>query len=170
MNMILDKLSVLEEVEALHAVVLHSGERLYDRVPLSDFQANLQLRCMNVPMMSVAGKMNVVHEAQCHVQVRTHAYIHVAFCRVVTLIFVQAINTLVESWAAARATPAPSEFSEPASEYSDYNPEHTVHRHPHDEAASPDEPTFFHQTPESDVVLSRQQSSAERCWADIVKA
>ncbi|KIP04233.1 hypothetical protein PHLGIDRAFT_129634 [Phlebiopsis gigantea 11061_1 CR5-6] len=152
MNMIIDKLSVLEEVEALHAIVLHSGERLYDRVPLSDFQANLQLRCMNVPMMSVAGKMNVLHDAQCHVQ---------------------AITTLVESWAAARATPAPSEFSEPSSEYSDYNPEHTIHRHTRDDGhpASLEEFSPFRYTSAPDAALSsKQQSSAERRWADIVKA
>ena len=77
MNMILDRLSVLEEVEALHTIVLHSGERLYDRVPLYDFLTTLQLRCMNVPLRSVAGKMDVGYEAQCHVQVRVYAHISI---------------------------------------------------------------------------------------------
>lgn len=70
LNMILDKLSVLEEVEALHAIVLHSGERLYDRVPLSDFLAALQVRCANAPLVSVVGKMSVFQDVQHHVQVR----------------------------------------------------------------------------------------------------
>lgn len=76
LNMVLDKLSVLEEVEALHAIILHSGERLYDRVPLYDFLAALQSRCANYPLSSVVGKMDVLREAQSHVQVR--AYIHVS--------------------------------------------------------------------------------------------
>lgn len=77
MNMVLDKLSVLEEVEALHSIVLHSGERLYDRVPLFDFLTSLQMHCMNVPLMSVVGKTNTGYETQCHLQVRAYTHIHV---------------------------------------------------------------------------------------------
>lgn len=42
LNMVLDTLSVAEEAEALHLIVSHAGERLYDRVPLEDFLASLQ--------------------------------------------------------------------------------------------------------------------------------
>jgi hypothetical protein len=72
MNMILDKLSVLEEVEALHAIILHAGEMLYDRVPLNDIVRSLQARCRDTPMMSVVGKMAVYQIVQHKVQVCTH--------------------------------------------------------------------------------------------------
>ena len=70
------KLPEAKEVEALHVIVLHSGERLYDRVPLCDFLADLQQRCVNVPLTGVASKMNAVYEVQCHLQVCVHAYAH----------------------------------------------------------------------------------------------
>ncbi|EKM49758.1 uncharacterized protein PHACADRAFT_265411 [Phanerochaete carnosa HHB-10118-sp] len=107
MNLVLDKLLCLEEVEALHAVIHHSGERLYDRVPLDDFLVNLQVRCSGAPLTSAVGKMGIYQDVQYHVQ---------------------AISSLIEGWARARSTPTPSEFSESTTEYSDYNPEHTVHR------------------------------------------
>lgn len=73
MNLVLDKLSCLEEVEALHAIILHSGERLYDRVPLNDFIVNLQMCCSGPKLTSAMGKMGIYQDVQHHVQVRPKA-------------------------------------------------------------------------------------------------
>ncbi|GJE97657.1 hypothetical protein PsYK624_138780 [Phanerochaete sordida] len=158
MNLVLDKLSCLEEVEALHAIVLHAGERLYDRVPLNDFLANLRARCSNTTLTSAVGKLGIRHDVQYHVQ---------------------AISTAIEGWARARATPTPSEYSESATEYSDDNPEHTVHRL----YTSPPpaiQPSYIPEPAAQSakmavpapapVALLRQQTSPERRWADVVKA
>ena len=74
MNLVLDKLSCLEEVEALHAIVCHSGERLYDRVPLADFIANLRMRCSGAKLTSAVGKRGVYQIVQEHVQVRRKSH------------------------------------------------------------------------------------------------
>lgn len=74
LNMVLDTLSVAEEAEALHLIVSHAGERLYDRVPLEDFLASLQTHVaqFDTEGTSVLGKdrdaaLASVHE---HVDVR----------------------------------------------------------------------------------------------------
>lgn len=153
MNLVLDKLSCLEEVEALHAIVLHAGERLYDRVPLTDFLANLRMRCTSTTLTSAVGKMGVYQDVQHHVQ---------------------AIASLIEGWARARATPTPSEFSEPATEYSDYNPEHTIHvSHPPppmSQPTQPAQPVAAAVPAPAPVAPLKQQTSPERRWADVVKA
>lgn len=99
---------------------------------------------------------------------------------------------MIELWATARATPAPSEFSESASEYSDDNPEHTIHRR----TPTTDDGQFLssmtsleelslHAEQRTEPFLSfcqgagsqpscaapeeKHQTSPERRWADIVK-
>lgn len=70
MNLILDKLSVLEEVCALHAIVFHAGEMLYERVPLYDMVRTLQMRCASGSITSVVGNADAAQEAEHLVQVR----------------------------------------------------------------------------------------------------
>lgn len=91
----------------------------------------------------------------------------------------QAISSAIEDWARARATPTPSEYSESVTEYSDDNPEHTVHRlytSPPPAIQPPYVPEPATQTAKTavpapaPVALLRQQTSPERRWADVVKA
>lgn len=46
--MILGQLSMLEEVRALHAIILHAGEEAYHRLHLNDFVNVLRLRASTI--------------------------------------------------------------------------------------------------------------------------
>lgn len=57
-NMLLEKLSVLEELRAIHCVILHTGDTLYDCERMDDFLVDLKARvdqltetssCVNEP-------------------------------------------------------------------------------------------------------------------------
>lgn len=57
MNMLLDRLTILEEVCALHAILCHAGEGMYSRLQSSDFVNKLQRRAARIS----AGATSVGH-------------------------------------------------------------------------------------------------------------
>ncbi|KAI0088604.1 hypothetical protein BDY19DRAFT_948542 [Irpex rosettiformis] len=118
-NMLLDRLSILEEVYALHTIVHHAGEAMYGRLQSIDFVNKLQRQAGLIqPNASVFDHPNVVAEVS----------------RVV-----EELATLVNGWANARLTPSPSECSDLVSEYSDHNPD-MANYHEVTTASTPDTP------------------------------
>ncbi|KAI0699206.1 hypothetical protein BC835DRAFT_1304542 [Cytidiella melzeri] len=120
-NMILDRLTILEEVYALHTIVHHAGEAMYSRLQMIDFVIKLQRRAQRIGSgASVLGHTNVVAEVAR---------------------LVEDLTSLVNGWAKARATPAPSECSDLASEYSDHNPDMAQY---HELTVAPTSPSVRH--------------------------
>lgn len=61
--MLLDRLSILEEVYALHTIVHHAGEAMYGRLQMIDFVEKLQRRAKLIESnASVCGHPNVSSE------------------------------------------------------------------------------------------------------------
>lgn len=120
-NMLLDRLSILEEVYALHVIVHHAGAAMYSRLQMIDFVDKLHRRAKAIaPGASALGHPNVVAEVGRSVEVRHRDPGN----RVEVLIHgPQELTSLMNEWASARTTPSPSECSDLFSEYSDHNPD-----------------------------------------------
>lgn len=59
-NMLLDRLATLEEVCALHALLVHAGEGMYSRLQTSDFVGTLERRAARIaPGASSVGHPDV---------------------------------------------------------------------------------------------------------------
>lgn len=73
-NMLLDRLSILEEVYALHTIVHHAGEAMYGRLQMIDFVEKLQRRAKLIePNASVCGHPNVISEVSRVVDVSSNS-------------------------------------------------------------------------------------------------
>lgn len=71
LHILVDNLSVIEELSAIHAIISHANESLYKRVRMRDFLDILDKKVAKMsPTSSVTFQADVSHDIACHVQVR----------------------------------------------------------------------------------------------------
>lgn len=72
-NMLLDRLSVVEELRALQGLIKHAGDALYECTQMDDFLADLQKRVTGLEDgASAVGETGVKQQAQAIYEVRPH--------------------------------------------------------------------------------------------------
>ncbi|KAJ3485384.1 hypothetical protein NLI96_g5006 [Meripilus lineatus] len=103
LHILVDNLSVIEELSAIHAIISHANESLYKRVRMRDFLDILDKKVAKMsPTSSVTFQADVSHDIACHVQ---------------------NIKDIIQQWANIADTPTPSEASDAATFYSEEAPE-----------------------------------------------
>ncbi|KAL4249833.1 hypothetical protein ABKN59_006619 [Abortiporus biennis] len=183
LQILAENLSVVEEVQAIYAIINHSNERLYERVRMKEFLSTLEYKAQMLGEgATVTAQYNVPE---------------------VTQHYLEAITNVIEGWATIADTPSPSEASDTATVYSDDNPErapttipvppstpqHLPHTLYHQEVPPPpyEEPYVVQRTsvpirghhsedikvPSYETTISThspQEVSPKKRWADVVRA
>ena len=168
--MLLDRLSVLEEVYALHTIVHHAGEAMYGRLQTIDFISKLYQRAALIqPHDSVLGHPNVASEVSRLVSVRCSFFWNRVAVNFANVNDTKELTTLVDTWAKARSTPSPSEYSDLASEYSDHNPD-MAHYHEEFPPREADETEQHLPSISEGTSATRPQHDHDVSWAQVVKA